>query len=38
MKKLTNEQRDTVLRFLLHRMSLETRHALMRSLPLAVVP
>jgi len=37
MKKLTNEQRDTVLRFLLHRMSLETRHALMRSLPLAYV-
>jgi len=37
MDNLTNEQRDMVLRFLLYRMPLDTRHALMRSLPLAYV-
>lgn len=37
MENLTVEQRDMVLHFLLYRMSLETRHALMRSLPLAYV-
>lgn len=37
MEKLTCEQRDMVLRFLLHRMPLDTRHGLMRSLPLAYV-
>jgi len=37
MDNLTDEQREMVLRFLLHRMSMDTRHALMRSLPLAYV-
>ena len=37
MENLTDEQRDMALRFLLHRMSLDTRHALMRSLPVAYV-
>lgn len=30
---LTDEQRDVVLRFLLHRMTMETRLELMRTLP-----
>jgi hypothetical protein len=35
MENLTNEQHDQVLRFLLHRMPTDTRHELMRALPLA---
>lgn len=37
MDNLTTEQREQVLRFLLHRMPMDTRHALMRALPLAYV-
>jgi hypothetical protein len=37
MDNLTNEQRDQVMRFLLHRMPMDTRHELMRALPLAYV-
>jgi len=37
LHNLTDEERDMVLRFLLHRMSIDTRHALMRTLPLAYV-
>lgn len=37
LENLTSEQRDTVLRFLLHRMPMDTRHELMRSLPMAYV-
>lgn len=37
MKELTDEQRDQVIRFLLHRMGGDTRHDLMQSLPLAYV-
>jgi hypothetical protein len=35
MDNLTDEQRDMVLRFLLHRMPMDTRHELMRTLPVA---
>lgn len=34
---LTHEQSDQVIRFLLHRMGLDTRGDLMRSLPMAYV-
>jgi hypothetical protein len=37
MDKLTSEQRDMVLRFLLHRMPMTTRHDMMRELPCAYV-
>jgi hypothetical protein len=37
MDNLTDEQRDMVLRFLLHRMPMDTRHKLMRALPVAYV-
>lgn len=37
MKNVTDEQRDMALNFLLHRMSQDTRHDLMRSLPMAYV-
>lgn len=37
MDKLTEEQRDMVLRFLLNRMPMATRHELMRELPRAYV-
>ena len=33
--QLTAEQGEQVIRFLLHRMTQDTRHALMRSLPMA---
>jgi phage FluMu gp28-like protein len=35
MDNLTYEQRDMVLRFLLRRMPMNTRHELMRTLPVA---
>jgi hypothetical protein len=35
MENLTTEQRDQVLRFLLHRMPMNTRHELMLALPMA---
>ena len=34
---LTHEQYEQVIRFLLHRMGQETRHDLMRSLPMAYI-
>lgn len=37
LENLTSEQRDTALRFLLHRMSMDTRHEMMRELPRAYV-
>lgn len=35
MENLDTEQRDQVLRFLLHRMPMTTRHDLMLALPMA---
>ena len=35
MENLKDEQRDQVLRFLLHRMPMTTRHELMLALPMA---
>lgn len=37
MENLTDEQRDQVLRFLLHRMPMDTRHDLMLALPMPYV-